>query len=127
MSDVKTGGCMCGSCRYEIKAQTSFNIVCYCRDCQQISGSNSLPQMIVDQSDVVLSGPVKKHSWKSDSGNTLTLAFCNDCGSPLYKHTAMADGKFAIAVGTLDEPGAFAIHKHVFESRRVDWQDDSPK
>lgn len=34
-----TGGCLCGEIRYETTSQPTLQCLCYCTDCQTISGA----------------------------------------------------------------------------------------
>jgi hypothetical protein len=46
MSDSKkcyTGGCLCGSLRYEAEGEPLFTGHCYCADCRKASGSGFIP------------------------------------------------------------------------------------
>ena len=43
MAKSVSGGCACGSVRYEVKGDPEFAGLCYCLDCQKASGSAFTP------------------------------------------------------------------------------------
>jgi hypothetical protein len=70
-----------------------MSVNCHCRDCQQASGSAYSADIIVPISGwQLLRGSPKFYEKKARSGNTVTRAFCGDCGSPLFvKEVAIPD------------------------------------
>ena len=55
----------------------------------------------------VLSGTPKVYKRTHETGMILTLEFCDNCGSPLFKRSdwEMFTGMVAVNVGTLDDVG----------------------
>lgn len=39
MSDTVEGGCLCGNIRFQTTKEPSYQLLCYCTDCQTISGA----------------------------------------------------------------------------------------
>ena len=39
MSDSIEGGCLCGNIRFQTTKEPSYQLLCYCTDCQTISGA----------------------------------------------------------------------------------------
>ncbi len=56
MSSNQSGGCLCGATRYAISGKSEFTLQCYCRDCQQISGSGNLPLYVVKRAEFEITG-----------------------------------------------------------------------
>ena len=121
MSTIQSGGCLCGATRYTISGEAEFTLQCYCRDCQQISGSGNLPLYVVKQVDFSVSGNVREHWRKSDSGNDLTLRFCGDCGSPICNVNSKLPDKVFIIAGSLDDPSIFTTETKIYEASRQPW------
>jgi hypothetical protein len=74
----------------------------------------------------LLSGTPKTYQTKHESGMMLTLEFCGDCGSPLFKRSdlEMFKGMVAVNVGTLDDKGLVDTLKPVKEhnsGKRTAW------
>lgn len=122
MMDYQTGGCLCQALRYNVTGNIRSAIQCYCRDCQHVSGGGHLPQCLVDEKAFTYSGPLKVHRRLSDSGNDLRIAFCSECGSPIYKATSFLLGKLFVAAGSLDDPSTIMIENKVYLDRKQPWE-----
>jgi hypothetical protein len=116
-----TGGCLCGAVRYEVTAQPQVSIVCYCRQCQQITGTGHAPQFGVPRTRVVIGGPLKSYGLVADSGNKVTSAFCGDCGCPVSKASSGYGEIMFIHAGTLDSPETFKPTAAVWVNSRQPW------
>lgn len=123
MSSNQSGGCLCGATRYAISGKSEFTLQCYCRDCQQISGSGNLPLYVVKRAEFEITGRVKEHRRKSDSGNDLTLNFCGDCGSPICNMNSRLPDKVFVIAGSLDDPSIFKVETKIYEASRQPWDE----
>ncbi len=121
MTDTTTGGCLCGATRYTVASPARFAIVCFCGDCQKVSGAGHAPQLGVTGADLAVEGPLKVYRRKADSGSDLEFGFCSDCGSPLTKRTSRAPDLAFLYAGSLDDPAGFREAKPVFEQSRLPW------
>lgn len=109
MTSLATSGqCLCGNVHITVSGGPDFSVMCFCQDCQRISGGGSLPQAAFNETNVNLTGRIKTHQWASDAGNTVTLGFCDECGSPIYKSTSKMPGSYFISVGLLFDQTIFA-------------------
>ncbi|KAJ4353869.1 uncharacterized protein N0V89_005599 [Didymosphaeria variabile] len=78
---VLEGGCRCGGVRYTSTQQPSNVTFCYCRACQQVSGSGYLPFYHVESKSLNFT--------HTSTLKTLGLSkfadrfFCTGCGSPI--------------------------------------------
>lgn len=121
-----SGGCLCGSTRYECSADPQFSIMCCCRQCQHISGAGHAPQFAVARAAVTLSGPLKSYATRADSGNEVTSFFCEQCGSPIYKTSSgFADFLFFHA-GSMDDPSVYRPQQIVWARSRQAWDHVDP-
>lgn len=121
-----SGGCLCGAVRYESAAGAQFSIMCCCRQCQHISGAGHAPQFALPRGAVTLSGPVKVHELKADSGNDVATAFCATCGSPIYKTSSGFAEFMFFHAGTLDDPSAYQPQQVVWTRSRQAWDHIDP-
>ncbi len=82
MSIFMTGGCACGSIRYECTAKPMLEYKCHCRACQRASGSGFVPLLWVpiDKIELTANEP-KYYAVDCDSGREIKRGFCPDCGS----------------------------------------------
>ncbi len=73
-----TGGCICGAVRYECSADALFMGNCHCRDCQQAGGGAYDACIGLPAVALKISGNIKYHDVKADSGNTLSRGFARN-------------------------------------------------
>lgn len=85
MTDKVTGGCLCGNVRFETAATPAAQVLCFCTDCQHISGSMCYTAYIVPLDTVVLlQGEPGRFDTPSDKGSINSRRFCTECGSRLW-------------------------------------------
>ena len=99
-----TGGCLCGTIRYEVNEEPQRIANCHCDDCRKATGSSFATHIFVAEDDVVITqGEPKSFSHTADSGNTMTKEFCANCGSQLFGQTTGRPGIKSIKVGSIDD------------------------
>ena len=115
-----TGGCMCGSVRYQTTGEPLMVTHCHCQSCRRHNGAvvATLAGFKADQ--VTFTGNERK-LYSSSPG--VNRAFCGDCGTPLTWEGEAPDlGPFCeIHLSTFDDPAALVPTAHAFESDRVPW------
>jgi len=122
-----TGGCLCGAVRYESSGEPSFALLCHCRDCQRQSGSAYNAALRVPAAGFRITGGTPKLYVKTaDSGNTVSRAFCPECGSPLYLLVSTRPDLVGIRVGTLDDPSGFRPEADIFVQSAQPWDYMNP-
>ena len=121
MSKEYAGACLCGQCEIKFSGTPKFNIQCYCRDCQRVSGGGNLPQLAVAADRFQSSGPIESHEATSKAGNDLAFFFCGNCGVGLFKKTSMAQDLLFVYAGILDDSTAFIDPMKVYEETRQRW------
>jgi hypothetical protein len=85
MSETISGGCLCGNIRYETTAEPAFPLLCYCTDCQTISGAAGYAAYGVPiDSIVVTRGEPAVFDIQADSGRINSRRFCPDCGTRVW-------------------------------------------
>ncbi|MDZ7685306.1 MAG: GFA family protein [Gammaproteobacteria bacterium] len=112
-----TGGCFCGSVRYEFAEGDHLSVNCHCTMCRRLHGAPFVTWLVVpfEQFRYTQGEPVAYAS--SDDG---TRFRCGDCGAPLAcvnnTHPEIID----IAVGSLDDPERFPPTREIFADTRLD-------
>ena len=99
-----TGGCACGSVRFECIAEPIRMFNCHCTHCQKTTGSAYAPLLVFSRDAVKLTGDVKYHSWTSDRGRLVKRGFCPTCGNPIF---AVGDANPTVCLlyaPSLDDP-----------------------
>ena len=79
------GSCHCERIRFEAEVDPSTVVICHCTDCQTLSGSPFRTVVPTKKGTfTLLSGTPKSYVKVAESGNQRELAFCADCGAPVY-------------------------------------------
>lgn len=122
----KTGGCLCGAVRYEVRGPLRPVVNCHCSQCRRTSGhfvaaTAALPENLT----LTVSEGLRwyRSSEKAQRG------FCVHCGSSLFWEPASGD-RIVIMAGTLDEPTGLRTAAHIFVGDASDYyeiDDDLPR
>ena len=127
MTELRTGGCLCGAIRYESAGEPVFALQCHCRDCQRQSGSAFVAAVRVPSAEFrITKGTPKRYITKSDAGNEITRAFCGDCGSPLYVQVSTRPDLVGIRVPSFDDPSWFRPEADIFVKSAQPWDHMNP-
>jgi len=126
MSTNYTGGCLCGAVRYECNADAIFMGNCHCRDCQKASGSGYEAAIGVPAPALKITGNVKYHDNKADSGSMVSRGFCPECGSRLFGKTSGMPQLAIVMAGSLDDPKQFQPGMDVYTSSAQPWDHMNP-
>lgn len=122
-----SGGCACGSIRYQCSARPLAMINCHCRDCQRAGGSGYSPTVVIQTADFrLLRGEPRYHEITADSGNIARRGFCEKCGSPLFASSSARPDVMAIRAGSLDDPGWFKAEREYWTHSAQPWDILSP-
>jgi hypothetical protein len=97
------GCCHCGRISYEAEINPDYVIICHCTDCQTISGSPYRVTVPVKAENFVLRGQPKTYVKTAASGNKRVLAFCADCGSPIYSTSLEDRAVFSLRLGAIKQ------------------------
>ncbi len=100
-----TGRCYCGNISYSISSTPLSQGMCYCRDCQRMSGSGFLPWIFVPASTFTLVGaPKLTHVLgASSTGSEKVVSRCGECGSSVFGGRYGIDKNHTVYAGTLDD------------------------
>ena len=119
----RTGGCLCGSVRYETQWPPLMLGVCHCRHCQRQAGSAFSVVAAVPRAGLTTSGALTLYEDFSDAGRPVYRKFCGSCGSPVFTETPDGDaqGMMFIKAGTLDETKDLSPTVHFWVESAQDW------
>ncbi len=101
------GGCYCGAVRYKTDSAALFKGMCFCRECQYISGGGANFVMGVPEASFSYTKGGPKGFARSDLDNPVTREFCPDCGTHLLAKGKAMPGALMLKAGTLDDPSIF--------------------
>jgi hypothetical protein len=126
MATTFTGGCLCGAVRYECFADPLFMGNCHCRDCQKAGGGAYDACIGLPAAALKITGKVKYHDTKAESGNTLSRGFCPECGARLFSKTSGMQDLAMITAGSLDDPSQYKPSIDIFTSSAQPWDYMNP-
>ena len=116
-----SGGCACGSIRYECRSEPTLEYKCHCRACQLASGSGfaALLWVPIDQFDLTANAP-RYFAVVADSGRQLSRGFCPECGSNVLLLPELPGIIFVVAA-SLDNPAKFKPQHEIWISSAQPW------
>ncbi len=116
------GRCHCGAIAYSAEADPANVSLCYCTDCQQLSGSAYRLSVSVAAKDFVLrSGRPKFYLKTAESGRRRVQAFCGDCGAPVYSAAEKDPPTYTLRVGALAQRGQLPPRLQQWMRSKPDW------
>ena len=121
MSFQIEGGSSCGSCRFSTTNEAVYELLCYCTDCQTVSGSTSYTAYVVPLDTVaIIEGLPAKYAVNADSGRTNARVFCPDCGTRLYAELEEL-GFASVNAMALDDSTHFCPTLNHYTESAPDW------
>ena len=115
-----SGGCLCGTVRFEL-ASVPFDCGwCHCRTCQLFGGAPAMPFTSVPREDFAWTqGQDEVRTIRSSSFGR--RSFCGQCGTPLMVEVDHQPETVDFPVVTLDEPDSVRPEFHIFWGGKVNW------
>jgi hypothetical protein len=121
MAKKVTGGCACGSIRYQLLDKPMFIHCCHCDDCQRLTGSAFVLNAIIEtQAIKLLRGkpvavPVPRENGPHD------IYRCPRCQTAVWSDYGHKPNIRYVRVGTLDKPGALKPDVHIHTRWKAKW------
>ena len=117
-----SGGCLCGTVRYELSSDPFDAGWCHCRTCQLFGGGPAMAFASVPTEDFRwTAGEDKVGRFRSSSFGH--REFCDKCGSPLRIQVDHQPETVDFPIATLDEPDDVPPGFHIFWGSKVSWFD----
>jgi hypothetical protein len=101
---VRTGGCLCGAVRYEVRGEPFQSGLCHCTTCRKLTGSSFSASANWRPNQFRMTGELGTYERRS---------FCPSCGSRLLY---LYDDGVEIFLGSLD----LAPKRHQADGRGLD-------
>jgi hypothetical protein len=118
----RTGGCLCGTVRYELSGAAQMELSCHCRDCQYAAGGGPAHTTIMRAEDVrVTQGKANEYWTVSAKGRRVARLFCQRCGTPLFARNEKHPQYLAVKVGSLDDPSVFRPQANIWTKSAQPW------
>ena len=99
-----TGGCMCGTVRFEIAAQPLSTRTCWCRLCQYLGAGSATVNALFPSAAFSLTGATTAYVSTADSGNVMRRHFCTTCGTQVHGTAESRPHIVVVRAGALDNP-----------------------
>jgi hypothetical protein len=121
-----TGGCQCGTLRYEISEVPLMTYTCHCIDCQRLTSSAfSLAISVPDSAFRLTAGEPRLVDRKAESGRTVTRWLCPDCGGWIVggPQPGVTPGEMIrrVRAGTLDDTSWLRPTAHFWTRSKQPW------
>jgi hypothetical protein len=113
LNEPLTGGCMCGTVRWELSEPPIGSGICHCKRCQRRTGSATSYSALALKANLrVVSGEDSLGSYAPEEG--WHKYFCRECGSAVYTLNPEADDVVGMRMGGFDDdPGVSpAFHQY---------------
>jgi hypothetical protein len=112
-----TGGCLCGSIRYEASGTPYHVTHCHCLDCRRSSGAAFVTWASFQRQELrFIAGQPRELNWAGR-----LRSFCPQCGTPLtFLMRADAD-EIDVTVCTLDNPTLVKPEDNIWVEDRIAW------
>mgnify|MGYP001405643159 CR=1 FL=1 len=119
-SEQVSGGCFCGSVRYEARAYIRDAYYCHCRACQKTCGAPAEIGVYVEPGSLRFTTREPRFFQTSHFGER---GFCGDCGSRLmWKCVGTQHPEYTnLAVGCLDHPERVVPTSHQCVESQLPW------
>lgn len=121
MTQIHTGGCLCGAVRFEISGRFEAFFLCHCSRCRKDTGSAHAANLFSATAAI---------RWTAGAPTTFRLpgtrhakSFCATCGGALPTE-AQGGGPLMVPAGCLDTAPDLRPAAHLFCASRADWDRD---
>ena len=125
MSEIHlSGGCLCGSVRYEISGKEGRFWHCHCRRCRKATGTGHASNVLLKPDSAEwTAGEELLKVYKVPDARFYRAVFCSNCGSPLPR--VAPDMSIAVVpAGTLDNDPGLRPEARIFEGSKAPWSCD---
>ncbi|KAH7407392.1 DUF636 domain protein [Cadophora sp. MPI-SDFR-AT-0126] len=111
---MANGSCLCGEVKYTFSGEPVMQAICHCVTCHKVSGSAYTTNVLVPSTSFTFtsgSSNMRSFSLPHASGMTITIHFCEKCGTKIYKEGTLDafKGLFIVQAGTLDNGGGMGL------------------
>jgi hypothetical protein len=117
-----SGGCLCGSVRFELTEPPKEAGYCHCTRCQRRTGNASSAQARIDgRSFRLLAGEETVKAWRHPEGGFEKL-FCSECGAQLFSRNPDDPTQMSIRMSAFDEDPGVRPSWHAFVANAASWE-----
>lgn len=122
MTEIHTGGCLCGAARFEISGPFDDFVLCHCGRCRKDTGSAHAANLFSSRATLRwLAGAEAVRTFRLP-GTRHARSFCGVCGSAL-PGLQMDGALLVVPAGCLEGGAPLAPRAHIFHGSRADWDE----
>ncbi len=119
-TQMRTGGCQCGSVRYRCADHPIELYICHCKECRKQSASAFGISFFVSRASFELvKGAPQFWVRNADSGRAVECAFCPSCGSRVWHQPSSESEAISVKGGSLDEHVDISNAVHIWTSSKL--------
>ena len=116
-----TGGCHCGTIRYQAEGDPLNHSLCHWSDCRRHAGAPMVGWTMYPATAVTVTQGRPKIYESSANGRR---HFCADCGTGLfYTNAEILPGIIDVQSATYDDPDAVPAQAHIQVADRIRWME----
>lgn len=116
-----TGGCLCGTVRYELSKAPVWAHSCHCSRCRKASGSAFASNLFFPREALhYVQGEDAVQSFKLPEAKAFTHVFCGRCGSTLPFPSKRRE-LIGVPMGGLDGDPGHPLQAHIFVDSKAPW------
>ncbi len=117
-----TGGCLCGTVRYEISAKPLALYACHCTNCQRQSGSAfALNMPVAADAFRIVRGEPKAWRRVAPSGAETNSWYCGNCACRIHGTRPTRPESVIVRAGSLDDTSWLPPAAHMFVRSAQSW------
>jgi hypothetical protein len=117
-----TGGCGCGTVRFEISEPLVSANYCHCTRCQRRTGTAaSANGHAAPGSFRLVAGEQDLRTWAPEGG--AEKIFCGRCGSAVFSRTAGEPPRIGVRLGALDDDPGLRPQWRQFVAYAASWEE----
>ncbi len=114
---MKTGSCLCGGVRFELRGPLDEVIACHCTQCRKQTGHHWASTHTADADLHLISSDSLRWYRSSEQAQR---GFCDRCGSSLFWKRVGATVT-SVCVGSIDGPSGLTLGGHIFVADKGDY------
>ncbi len=118
---MRTGGCLCGTVRFEADVAPETYLICHCEMCRRWTGS-ALLGVTIEGDKLHWHG--EKAIAERRTSSWAKRAWCRSCGTGLYLKSTLEEDREAditeIPLGLFDDPSGFRPSDEIWIDRNPD-------
>jgi hypothetical protein len=122
MDAALTGGCLCGSVRFELTDEPQSAGYCHCTRCQRRTGGGSSAQARIDgRTFRLVRGEDTVKCWRHPDGG-FEKCFCRECGAHLFSRNPDDPTQMSVRMGAFDGDPGVRPSWHQFVAYAAPWE-----